>query len=328
MKHPTLWGIAVLILLSGCHREISGTYLVSDKGLVCWLQIVRTPDNHLSGQISTALIGADGKIQQESAPVTGAVNAENVTISVNRFLGLQTTTLGGTLDGDKLTLSGVGGSPLVLRRADFGEYQQRLGELTAQSSQIVGAKKAAEAREQIEQRQQSVIAETERIVGRMERFDVEAEAHLKRFPDIEKHYREITQRVAKYVDRERELKSNPNAGVTRSQLSVAASQASIETEQLHNSIQSSQSTFELNIKPVAAEATSLEERCHADDSPGALIPSEVEARNAACERPLLAEATFRQRYSATATGLADLERVYLQERNTQQGLLKTAETLQ
>jgi hypothetical protein len=38
-------GLTTLCLLAGCHRNISGSYLAKDPNTVCWLQLVRTPDN-------------------------------------------------------------------------------------------------------------------------------------------------------------------------------------------------------------------------------------------------------------------------------------------
>ena len=77
------------------------------KGHDCWLQLVKTPDNHLSGQLAEYVIGPDGRILQDTAPITGAVDGVNVTISVSKLLGLANTTLGGTIDGDQLNLSGA-----------------------------------------------------------------------------------------------------------------------------------------------------------------------------------------------------------------------------
>lgn len=50
-----LWGVmlacASLSMVTGCQRNISGSYLASDNSAVLWLQVVRTPDNHLTGQL-------------------------------------------------------------------------------------------------------------------------------------------------------------------------------------------------------------------------------------------------------------------------------------
>jgi hypothetical protein len=48
----SLYILAAVVLLTACQRSISGTYLVSDQASVVWLELVRTPDNHLTGQLS------------------------------------------------------------------------------------------------------------------------------------------------------------------------------------------------------------------------------------------------------------------------------------
>src|SRR5580658_1188190 len=78
-----------LVLMVGCHRSISGSYLASDKSAVVWLQVVRTPDNHLTGQMAANVLKPDGTIEQNSASITGAVDGENVTIQGSRFFGLE-----------------------------------------------------------------------------------------------------------------------------------------------------------------------------------------------------------------------------------------------
>ena len=48
-----------LLAASGCRREISGTYLATDPNGAVWLQLVRTPDNHLTGQLAISTLKPD-----------------------------------------------------------------------------------------------------------------------------------------------------------------------------------------------------------------------------------------------------------------------------
>lgn len=68
--------LAAVVLLTGCQRSISGTYLVSDNGSVVWLELVRTPDNHLTGQLSLTTLKPDGTIDRNSVSVAGAIDGE------------------------------------------------------------------------------------------------------------------------------------------------------------------------------------------------------------------------------------------------------------
>jgi len=103
------------LVLSGCRRKISGSYLASDKVAVCWLQLVRTPDNHLTGQIVLSTLKPDGQIEHQSVALTGPVNGENVTLTGSGFLALASATLSGTFDANSLTLTGVQSTPIILK---------------------------------------------------------------------------------------------------------------------------------------------------------------------------------------------------------------------
>lgn len=117
--------------------------------------------------------------------------------------------------------------------------------------------------------------------------------------------------------------------MTRGQLSVAANQASIQTEQMHNQTESLESALQTNVKPTADESVSLEQQCHSlTVSTGSLIPTEIQSVNAACKRFQNAVTPFRQKFDAMSAGLAHLEQVYQRERSSQQGLIQESEDLE
>ncbi len=211
-----VYAAVAVALMAGCQRNISGSYLASDKSAVIWLQVVRTPDNHLTGQLAENVLKADGTTEQNSASVTGAVDGENVIIQGSRFFGLESFVLSGTLRGNALTLTGAQSVPLTFTASTPAEFQAKLAELSARSQGIIQAKAV------------------DRLVGRIQVFDSQADLHLGRFPSAEKAYEAITARVGEYVARERQLAGNPKATVARAQLFVAANQASIQTDQMHH----------------------------------------------------------------------------------------------
>jgi hypothetical protein len=247
MRRLSLSVIAVLVLLTGCKRDISGTYLVSDNYTVVSLQLVRTPDNHLTGQLAASVMKPDGSIDRKSAPITGAVDGENVTLSGSRLFGLETLTLSGTLEGDKLTLTGAQPTPMILTRSSLTQYQSQMAALDAKSQNILAAKAAAQSRQRTEDAQQNFVSQIDMLIGNMQRFDSEADVHLNRFPNVEKGYQAITAKMNGYVERERQLAGNPNASNTRYQLSNAATQASFVTNQVPYQGESLQSTFDNNV---------------------------------------------------------------------------------
>ena len=322
-------GAFAVVLMAGCHSNISGSYLASDNSAVVWLQVVRTPDNHLTGQIATNVLKPDGTIEQNSVSITGAVDGENVTIQGSRFFGLESFVLSGTLSGNVLTLTGAQSVPLTFTRSTPAEFQAKVAELNARSQSITQAKAVAQAQQRTFQTQANFVSQVDQLIRRMAQLDSQADVHLGRFPGAEKGYEGITARVGEYVARERRLAGNPNAEVARGQLSVAANQASIQTDQMHYQGESLQSSLETNVKPMADQATAFEQQCRAvSQNSGHLTPAEVQNVNAACGRLDSAVGPFRQKFSAMSDGLAHLERVYQDEHGKQQQLLQTAQRLE
>jgi hypothetical protein len=325
---PTYAALSV-VLMAGCQRNISGSYLASDNSSVVWLQVVRTPDNHLTGQIAANVLKPDGTIEQNSVSITGAVDGENVTIQGSRFFGLESFVFSGTLSGNVLTLTGAQSVPLTFTRSTPAEFQAKVAALNARSQSIIQAKAVAQAQQRTFQAQASFVSQVDQLTRRMAQFDSDADVHLGRFPGAEKAYAGITARVGEYVARERKLAGNPNAEVARGQLSVAANQASIQTDQMHYQGESLQSSLETNVKPMADQATAFEQQCRAvSQHSGNLTPEEVQNINAACGRLESAMTLFKQKFGAMSAGLAHLEQVYQDEHGKQQQLLQTAQRLE
>src|SRR5882672_3974099 len=114
-----VFGLLIITSMSGCQRDISGGYLAGDQSAVCWLQIVRTPDNRLTGQLAVSILKPDGSIERNSISLTGAVDGKNVSLTGSGFLGLQTVSLSGALSGDTLTLTGTQAIPVIFRRSSM-----------------------------------------------------------------------------------------------------------------------------------------------------------------------------------------------------------------
>ncbi|MGC2163307.1 MAG: hypothetical protein WA634_15470 [Silvibacterium sp.] len=338
MRRFALCGFAALVLLAGCRKDISGSYLTSDKETVCWLQLVRTPDNHLTGQIVFSFLKPDGQIELESRSLTGAVNGENFTLQSGSFLGMSSGTLSGIFNGNSITLAGAQLPPGTLKRATLADYQAQVGDQNKRAQAIISEKAATEAQQRTEmeaaeaqqrtfQIQQNFVAEIDRLIDRMQHFDSEADVHLGRFPNAEKSYEAITAKIAEYVSRERQLAGNSNASNYRAQLVNAATRASLVIDQMHFQTQSLESSLETNITPLVSEDAALERSCHeSEPASNTLTPEEVESRQNACNRLLNAAPLFHQRYADTSTGLNHMEEVYKREKTAQEGLLATAQS--
>lgn len=318
-----------VFLMAGCHRSVSGSYLAADNSAVVWLEIVRTPDGHLTGQMATNTLRADGSLTQSSAAIAGAADGENVTIQASRLLGLDSFALSGTLNGDVLTLTGVRSVPVTFRRSTTAEFQKKISELNARSKSIIQEKASAQNQLRELETLKGFVAEIDRLMSRMEQFEAEADRHLSKFPGAEDSYQRITAEMARDVARERQLAGDPNASVTRGQLSVAATQASIQTEQMHGHGQSLQSALETDVKPMGTESATLLERCDAlSRITGTPVPEGLKNAREACGRLESAVPPFTQKFSAMSAGLDHLDSVYRRELGKQENLIKESERLE
>jgi len=324
----SLFSIGVVAPLSGCHREISGTYLANDESNVVSVAFVRTPDDHLSGQLVVDRITRDGTISHKSTSIAGAVDGENLSITTAGLLGIGSATLSGTLNGDTLTLAGPRAQPLIFRRSSLRDYQVQLSALGQRSQAMLKAKSDADAVQRKEREQRSFVDSVDHLVAHMQRIDSTSDILLGRVAAVDKRYQAITAKINTYVERERRLSGNPDEAVDRASLYVDANQAAIDTNQLHLDMRSVEQDFEMNAKPVAESAADYENRCrNFDMEHGGLTPSEIEAHNAVCGRLLAALPLFRDKYVDLSLGLTHVEGIYVQENNKQQALLQTAQKL-
>ena len=74
---------------------------------------------------------------------------------------------------------------------------------------------------------------------------------------------------------------------------MTMNQGSIATEQLHISVQSLVTSFQVNAEPTMRSVTQLEQSCRDPHPPLAGVPSMVGDRAAACKRLLAADSTYR-----------------------------------
>lgn len=307
-----LYLAAAALLLSGCSpRDVSGTYIAKFTNGIYWMQLVETPDKHLTGQFVTLLVlGTDGKVQHNNLSISGAVDGDNISVL---FLPLNVPA-SGTFNGGKLTLTGgfTGERPntIVFVPSDAGEYEAQAKALNEQSQRILTAKAHAEALEKMGQ-----------IVSRMEHFSADVNAQLDK-PWVEKRYHDITAQMQEYLKAQRQLANNSGASFKRNQISFAIGQGVFATEQVHFRVQSDQGYFTANAEPLMKQATEAERVCQlarnstSDNSPS----TEAQVNNSTCLKLLNAFPIFKRTYDAKAGSLAHLEDVYRQERQQQKQL--------
>lgn len=315
--------------LAGCSRsDISGHYVARFSNGVYGLQLVETPDRHLTGQLDTVILNQNNKLEYTSFTATGVEDRGSVSLSFKQsgLLGAQLSG-SGTMDGTSLSLTGNVNpgkvSTVNFTRASDQQYKTAINDLISAASNAAAQKAEADARNALIAKQNAFSGAGQNLVGRLQRFNSDADVHLARWPHTQEMYRQITAKMDSYLGMERQLVGNPNAAVKRGQIAVEINQVSLSTDQLHYDVMSVQNDFQTNISPLRDYIQKAKISC---ESHNAITTSPKGAE--ACQDIARLSEPFQAKYAAFATGLVQLEQVYRTEHEKQDQLVRESERLE
>jgi len=80
--HFSLALVVLTLLCCGKNGSISGQYLSKFTDGIGFLQLVETPDRHVTGQLETVTVDSNGKLDTKSVQVAGAVDGQNITLTL------------------------------------------------------------------------------------------------------------------------------------------------------------------------------------------------------------------------------------------------------
>jgi hypothetical protein len=321
------------LVLSACMRHsVSGKYLAKFDNGVYWLQLIETKDGHVSGQFESAVLNPDGKVATSDWSVTGAADGGDVSLSLQPVPGIPLfQTVSGTLNCGRLSLTGkfTGEQSRVVDMlpSEQHSFQRELDDLNTRSRTILLAKAKAEARLLQEQRQRDLTGALRDVVLRMKRFEAQSQEKLPTFSLMENRFFAITSKMGSYLERERQLRRNPDVGVARSQIVVAMNQGVIAANQVHNDVYTLALTFKTNVGPLSEAVSEFERTCsgyHPSDN----TRFEEAAWNTTCREFFVALPSFRHNFDVTGQALGAVEQVYLREHEKQSSLIQEAESIQ
>lgn len=332
-------------MLAACgDKSVSGSYIAKFTNAVGLLQLVETPGKHVTGQLQM-VVNIDGEVQNNSYSVTGAVDGSNISLSLKPNLLLsESVPESGTFNSSTIMVTGkfASAQPVMTTfvRADAREFQPLVKAINDQAEGVRAAKATAAARqrevqaeaaarEKAAQQERDFVNGLEALVRRMDHFDSAVNSILGKVPAAEQRYHAITAQMRENLRKERSLAGNPNAGVARSQISIAINQGSIATDQLHNEVQPTQWDYENNAVPLMKQAAAAETTCRGlQNGTGDDLASQTDARNAACKQLLDAGGRFKPKFDAFSQNLKHLEEVYQQEHTAQVQLINDATRLE
>lgn len=319
----------ILILLNGCSRTVTGTYVVFESDGLVRLDLVRTPDSRLSGEITLVRINPHGKLDQNSYRVSGASDGDRLTLAGSGFLGMESASVSGQLSGRTLTITGRGLESMELQRTGLVDIQKAVTTLKKKADEIARAEQVQLQRERQATDRANFVAAVDAHATRLQEFQDAVSTRTKDLGPAESRIRAITTSMERYLERQRELARNPNARVMRSQIVIAMNQGTIASDQWQSSLETLQSDFIEKRNALIPAAQRLLTSCtvfisHLQDE----SEQEFAARQSSCQRLSAIDAPAVETAKKLETGLVHLQKVYLDERARQDAALRSAEQLQ
>ena len=183
--------------------RISGTYVSHGPNFAEMLQLTQTDNGQISGVLSSAELKADGSISSEQSAVTGADDADQLTLTIRSGLlsFLSGTSIAGTVKGSSIELQIIDSkgnitSDVFVRGAP-ADFKACVDQLKSKGEGIVVSKRLTDGTQQFRQTVQSA-----------EEWITNAELHAQRIPRAKSAYQNIEDKMQSLVGRERTLPPN------------------------------------------------------------------------------------------------------------------------
>jgi hypothetical protein len=183
--------------------KISGTYVRCAANLAEMLQLTETTNGQISGVLSWAELKSDGRVTSEGAPVSGTIDADQVTLNIRSGLlsFLIGNSVAGTVEGSTMQLQMIDSSgnvaTHVFARGTAAEFKAYADQLKSKGAAIVRSRKLTDGAQQFRL-----------TVQHAERWIANAELHAQRIPTVKTRYQEIEARMQSLVATER---TTPNS---------------------------------------------------------------------------------------------------------------------
>lgn len=236
------------------------------------------------------------------------------------------------VEGQGFHLTGSAGLDLHLVRADEAAFQAAAPCIRQQSDAIIIPTRQAE----LQQRAAILVRKradlVDALVKRMQAFDAKAPTQLQNFQALGRRYRDATAWMRAALQRQRSTAGDYRAGVARSQIAVAISQASIQAGSLHTQADAARSTFEGKADAVLRDVATAQGYCSAGtpdplvvaDAPG----GELAGLSDACHALSAEVDEFTKNIVKVRRAFGQTDDVWQSERQRQEALLQESQQAQ
>jgi hypothetical protein len=295
------------------------------------LQLVQTPDGHVTGQFTVVTADANGRITDGNASVTGAIDGQNITLELRPISFLPVAThYSGTVDSARIQLSGAveGGqlNRMALQRGQVSAFEAWSAQLRNHAHAHAQAHAAADRQAKIEAARRDLVARIDGLIRKMDSFGNTVARNINRYPATETRYRSITAKMNAYLDRERALARDPRAAVARSQIEVQISQGDVAMSQSQVEFENFNIPLKQSNDAIRSELAQTEPECEPAREPTRKEPvSQSEMRVVSvCLRLLDATKAYRPSVDQIRKAYEQAQAVYSEEHRKQGGILAEA----
>lgn len=324
MSKLKIIALLTAIFVSSCGRaDVSGEYLARFTNGIYHLQLLKTSDDKLTGQLDTIVRDKDNKLTYLSFTASGVADGRSVSLTFSTP-GILSSHLSasGALDGSALSLTGNLNpnliSTVVFNRVAREKYKTDVDAFLKETESLIAQKLTDEMKQEAIQAQGRFVFTVDRLIASAQKFTAEAAPHLDKWPLAEDRFRSITTQMSANLGRQKSLDRDRFA-VQRGQINVAINQAALVSEQAHSEVEKLQSTFDANVTPLNTRISNTLRACR---SLGEASTFNVKT---ACSRLDDTALKFDETYRAISRGLARMETVYQEEKRKQDSVVRESD---
>jgi hypothetical protein len=212
--------VPILLVATICSASrISGTYVAHGADFAEMLQLAQTDNGQLSGVFTSVQLKPEGSITSDQTPVTGVIDADQLTLSVRsgllQFFGAGS--VAGSIRENTIQLQTVDSKgnvvPSIFVRSTPDDFKAYADQLKSKGERIVLNRQLTERAQHLHQ----TVQNAEKWIGN-------AELHADRIPRVKAAHEKIEDQMRSLVAQER---SEPSGSVARAQISVMVGQEDI-----------------------------------------------------------------------------------------------------
>lgn len=220
--------VSLLSLGTACNAsQVSGTYVAHAPTFAEMLQLTQTHEGQINGVFTHVELKDDGTVSSRQADFSGTTDAGQITLKfpILSFF-MSGRSLAGTISGGTIHLQIVDSSGNVsteaFERSSSSQFKAYADDMKSKGLAIAYNAKLLSLAQQYRE-----------TVANAENWIANAEAHARRITNAKADYEKLENQMRSLVGRERQTLD----AVTRSQISVAVTQADIAGEQVDIQVQ-------------------------------------------------------------------------------------------